>query len=160
MATYNKRGYKPKTKEEKVEEVEQQSTTAEVFNTLDETASKTEDFVAKNQKYIFIIRQVSSYLIFPGDFENPGLLDECLFYCPCVGSPYKEYRRNRFCTEIEQCTRRAPSLSVIGGRSKQETSKRFSHFSTTSTNNKQHTHTHTHTEQWLGKRKLTFIEER
>lgn len=55
MATYNKRGYKPKTKEEKVEEVEQHSTTAEVFNTLDETASKTEDFVAKNQKYIFII---------------------------------------------------------------------------------------------------------
>ena len=55
MATYNKRGYKPKTVEEKVEEVEQHSTTAEVFNTLDETASKTEDFVAKNQKYIFII---------------------------------------------------------------------------------------------------------
>jgi tetratricopeptide (TPR) repeat protein len=55
MATYNKRGYKPKTKEEKVEEVEQHSTTAEVFNTLDETASKTEAFVEKNQKYIFII---------------------------------------------------------------------------------------------------------
>lgn len=55
MATYNKRGYKPKTKEEKVEEVEQHSTTAEVFNSLDETASKTEDFVEKNQKYIFII---------------------------------------------------------------------------------------------------------
>ncbi len=55
MATYNKRGYKPKTVEEKVVEVEQHSTTAEVFNTLDETVSKTEDFVAKNQKYIFII---------------------------------------------------------------------------------------------------------
>ncbi|MFD0989822.1 tol-pal system YbgF family protein [Mariniflexile jejuense] len=55
MATYNKRGYKPRTVEEKVEEVEQHSTTAEVFNTLDETASKTEDFVAKNQKYIFIV---------------------------------------------------------------------------------------------------------
>ena len=55
MATYNKRGYKPKTKEEKVEEVEQHSTTAEVFNTLDESASKTEAFVEKNQKYIFII---------------------------------------------------------------------------------------------------------
>ncbi|MDO7171786.1 tetratricopeptide repeat protein [Mariniflexile sp. AS56] len=55
MATYNKRGYKPKTKEEKVEEVEQHSTTAEVFNTLDESASKTEEFVEKNQKYIFVI---------------------------------------------------------------------------------------------------------
>lgn len=55
MATYNKRGYKPKTKEEKVEVTEQNSTTAEVFNSLDESASKTEDFIAKNQKNIFII---------------------------------------------------------------------------------------------------------
>ncbi|MDX1272541.1 hypothetical protein, partial [Bizionia paragorgiae] len=57
MATYKKRGYKPKTEKEVVEHehVEENSTTAEVFNTLDETASKTEDFVAKNQKYIFII---------------------------------------------------------------------------------------------------------
>ncbi len=59
MATYQKRGYKPKTKKEKeVEEViidEKDSTTAEVFNTLDETASKTEDWVIKNQKYIFVI---------------------------------------------------------------------------------------------------------
>tara|TARA_R110002050_G_scaffold281956_2_gene429633 strand:+ start:2714 stop:3484 length:771 start_codon:yes stop_codon:yes gene_type:complete len=55
MATYNKRGYKPKNKEEKEHNIEEGSTTAEVFNTLDETASKTEDFVAKNQKYIFII---------------------------------------------------------------------------------------------------------
>lgn len=55
MATYNKRGYKPKTKAEKEQNIEEGSTTAEVFNTLDETASKTEAFVAKNQKYIFII---------------------------------------------------------------------------------------------------------
>ncbi|GIZ10314.1 tetratricopeptide repeat protein [Flavobacterium sp. UMI-01] len=58
MATYNKRGYKtPKEKEvkESVEEVlidEKDSTTAEVFSKLDETASKTEDWVAKNQKAI------------------------------------------------------------------------------------------------------------
>ena len=59
MATYNKRGYKaPKPEEAKVEnEFEEvidttDSTTAEVFNTLDETASKTEDWVAKNQKMI------------------------------------------------------------------------------------------------------------
>lgn len=62
MATYSKRGYKaPKEKEEKldtnfIEDVnvdEKDSTTAGVFNSLDQTASKTEEFVAKNQKYIF-----------------------------------------------------------------------------------------------------------
>ena len=52
MATYKKRGYKPKTKKEKEEVVEENSTTAEVFNTLDESASKTEEWVVKNQNYI------------------------------------------------------------------------------------------------------------
>jgi tetratricopeptide (TPR) repeat protein len=58
MATYNKRGYKS-TKEKEVKDVtedikvlEKDSTTAGVFSTLDETASKTEDFVAKNQRII------------------------------------------------------------------------------------------------------------
>ncbi|WP_298521153.1 hypothetical protein [uncultured Kordia sp.] len=57
MATYKKRGYKVKTKVEKEKEVsaeEIDSTTAEVFNTLDETASKTEEWVAGNQKFIFM----------------------------------------------------------------------------------------------------------
>lgn len=53
MATYKKRGYKPKTDKEKVEAIEDNSTTAGVFNTLDESASKTEEWVANNQKYIF-----------------------------------------------------------------------------------------------------------
>ena len=59
MATYNKREYKaPKEKEVKEEGVEaviideKDSTTAEVFSKLDETATITEDFVAKNQKVI------------------------------------------------------------------------------------------------------------
>jgi tetratricopeptide (TPR) repeat protein len=58
MATYSKRGYKtPKERAEKdtVEGTnvdEKDSTTAGVFTTLDETASKTEAFVAKNQNYI------------------------------------------------------------------------------------------------------------
>ena len=58
MATYNKRGYKsPKEKEvnEGVDAViidDKDSTTAEVFSKLDETASRTEDWVAKNQKVI------------------------------------------------------------------------------------------------------------
>lgn len=64
MATYNKRGYKaPKPQEEKeavevqpVEETfEGHSTTADVFNTLDEGASKTEAWVEKNQKLIYIV---------------------------------------------------------------------------------------------------------
>ncbi|MBC7607857.1 MAG: hypothetical protein H7199_13015 [Burkholderiales bacterium] len=62
MATYNKRGYKnPKEKEEKtdsnfIENVnvdEKDSTTAGVFNSLDQTASRTEEWVARNQKVIF-----------------------------------------------------------------------------------------------------------
>lgn len=52
MATYKKRGYKPKTQAEKTEALEDSSTTAEVFNTLDESASKTEEWVVKNQNYI------------------------------------------------------------------------------------------------------------
>jgi tetratricopeptide (TPR) repeat protein len=59
MATYNKRGFKaPKPKE--VEDIEENvdidakdSTTAEVFNTLDVGASKAEEWVVRNQKYIF-----------------------------------------------------------------------------------------------------------
>jgi len=58
MATYSKRGYKaPKERavDDSTESLnidEKDSTTAEVFSTLDETASKTEDFVAKNQNFI------------------------------------------------------------------------------------------------------------
>jgi tetratricopeptide (TPR) repeat protein len=60
MATYKKRGYKPKTKAEGVED---KSTTAEVFNTLDEGASKAEEWVAKNQKYIFVIVGLAAVII-------------------------------------------------------------------------------------------------
>ena len=58
MATYSKRGYKaPKEKAvddaaENINIDEKDSTTAGVFSTLDETASKTEAFVAKNQNFI------------------------------------------------------------------------------------------------------------
>ncbi|UOB16897.1 tetratricopeptide repeat protein [Abyssalbus ytuae] len=52
MATYKKRGYKPQTKKEAEHIEETESTTAEVFSTLDEKASKTEEWVAGNQKYI------------------------------------------------------------------------------------------------------------
>jgi predicted negative regulator of RcsB-dependent stress response len=61
MATYKKRGYKPKTEKEQedIEKdgkpyVEGESTTQEVFDNLDEGAGKTEEWVAENQKPIFI----------------------------------------------------------------------------------------------------------
>ncbi len=63
MATYKKRGYKPENKEEQQNKVEDESTTAEVFNTLDEGAGKTEAWVAKNQKYIFIIIGAAAVII-------------------------------------------------------------------------------------------------
>lgn len=53
MATYKKRGYKPKTKVEKEADVIEDSTTAEVFTSLDQGASRTEEWVEKNQKAIF-----------------------------------------------------------------------------------------------------------
>ena len=62
MATYKKK-YKAKTKEEKEHNIEEGSTTAEVFNTLDESASKTEAFVEKNQKYIFVIIGVVAFAV-------------------------------------------------------------------------------------------------
>lgn len=56
MATYKKRGNKKiKNNAGEVESaIERNSDTAKVFNTLDETASKSEDWVIKNQKNIFI----------------------------------------------------------------------------------------------------------
>ena len=50
MATYKKKGYKPSNKEEQKKQVEEESTTAEVFNTLDEGAGRAETWVAENQK--------------------------------------------------------------------------------------------------------------
>lgn len=52
MATYKKRGFKPKNKAEEKQFDEQESTTAEVFSTLDESASRSEEWVSKNQNYI------------------------------------------------------------------------------------------------------------
>lgn len=69
MATYKKRGYKPKTKAEKQDALEDNSTTAEVFNTLDESASKAEEWAVKNQNYIIgivagIVVVILGYLAF------------------------------------------------------------------------------------------------
>jgi len=50
MATYKKRGSKPS---KEIISQEEHSTTAEVFNTLDETASKSEQWVERNSKTLF-----------------------------------------------------------------------------------------------------------
>ncbi|MBU2996503.1 tetratricopeptide repeat protein [Cellulophaga baltica] len=80
MATYKKRGYKAKeVKIETTEEVEfneQDSTTAEVFNTLEESASKSEEWVSKNQNYILgviavIAVAVLGYLAFEQFVKQP-----------------------------------------------------------------------------------------
>ena len=80
MATYKKRGYKPKTKAEKEIEVEEGSTTAEVFNTLDEGASKTEAWVEKNQKFIFgvvgvIAIAVLGYILYQKFIMEPNQIE-------------------------------------------------------------------------------------
>jgi len=76
MATYKKRGFKPKNKEEEAKLEEHDSTTAEVFNTLDEGASKTEEWVQKNQNYILgvigvIAVGVLAYLGYHQFIQNP-----------------------------------------------------------------------------------------
>lgn len=60
MATYKKTGSKLKKSKNKTEA---HSTTADVFNTLDETASRSEKFVIKNQKTIFIVLGLIAVLI-------------------------------------------------------------------------------------------------
>ena len=54
MATYKKRGAKKSLSSEKIVDVTEESTTAEVFETLDNTASKTEEWVFKYQNIILV----------------------------------------------------------------------------------------------------------
>lgn len=85
MATFNKRGYKsPKEKAEKsdnnyIEDVNvdaKDSATAKAFDTLDQSASRAEDFVAKNQKYILgfltlVAVATVSYLLYQKFIAEP-----------------------------------------------------------------------------------------
>lgn len=80
MATYKKRGGKPKTKVEPVDFEDDDSTTAEVFSTLDEGANKTEQWVVKNQKAIFVVigiiaLLVLAYLAYDKFIEEPRELE-------------------------------------------------------------------------------------
>jgi tetratricopeptide (TPR) repeat protein len=87
MATYKKRGYKPKNKVEEVQVEQMESTTAEVFSSLDEGASKTEQWVAKNQNFILgvigvIVVGVLVYLAYDSFIVGPKEKDASndLFY--------------------------------------------------------------------------------
>ena len=62
MATYKKRGRS--SKKDQLQEIDEQSTTAEVFNTLDETASKSEKWVEKNSKILFVSLILVAAVIF------------------------------------------------------------------------------------------------
>jgi tetratricopeptide (TPR) repeat protein len=89
MATYNKRGYKaPKPKDDKIDNEfiddvpvdTTDSTTAEVFNTLDESASRAEDFVAKNQKILLgivgvLAFEAISYMLYAKFVVEPNEID-------------------------------------------------------------------------------------
>jgi hypothetical protein len=64
MATYKKKGSKSKSSRNKLEELENKSATAGIINTLDDGASKTEQWVATNQKYLFITIALVASLVF------------------------------------------------------------------------------------------------
>jgi tetratricopeptide (TPR) repeat protein len=67
MATYKKK-YKPEGKKQEQLAENMESTTAEVFNTLDETASKSEQWIEKNSKPLFftLVGIVVVFLAFLG----------------------------------------------------------------------------------------------
>ena len=80
MATYQKKGYKPKKKEEVEEQLHDESTTAEVFDSLDEGANRTEAWVEKNQKAILIgiavvVIAVLGYLVYEKFIQQPKELE-------------------------------------------------------------------------------------
>ncbi|MAW94570.1 MULTISPECIES: tetratricopeptide repeat protein [unclassified Leeuwenhoekiella] len=80
MATYQKRGYKPKKEEEVEEQLHDESTTAEVFDSLDEGANRTEAWVEQNQKPILIgiaviVIAVLGYLGYEKFIQQPKELE-------------------------------------------------------------------------------------
>ncbi len=78
MATYKKKGYKKEKKTgNDLEYLSKESTTAEVFTSLDEGASKLEKFLEKNQKWIFtglaaIIVLVAGYMWYDKNVKQPN----------------------------------------------------------------------------------------
>jgi len=75
MATYKKRGFKNKATSSKAEGLENKSTTANVFNTLDEGSSKTQKWVEKNQNKILGVVAVIAVIVI-GVFSYSKLILE------------------------------------------------------------------------------------
>ena len=80
MATYKKRGYKKSFALEVEKRIEDGSATAEVFEKLDSTASKTEEWISKYQIFIiigvgFIALSVLSYLGYQNYILEPKKLE-------------------------------------------------------------------------------------
>ena len=75
MATYKKRGFKNKASSSKAEALENKSTTANVFNTLDEGSSKTQQWVERNQNKILVLVAIISIIVI-GVFAYSKLINE------------------------------------------------------------------------------------
>ena len=75
MATYKKRGYKPGNKKEENQSDESAYETAGVLNTLDETASKSEQWIEKNSKPL-LITLISLVVVFLGYLGYNKFLEE------------------------------------------------------------------------------------
>ena len=91
MATYKKRGAKKSVTKSDLSEHQTDSTTAEVFETLDTTASKAEEFVAKYQNVILIVISLvtvgvlgslgyQSLVVEPNSREAVGELNQAQYY--------------------------------------------------------------------------------
>ena len=75
MATYKKRGFKNKATSSKAEALENKSTTANVFNTLDEGSSQTQQWVERNQNKILGLVAIISIIVI-GVFAYSKLIKE------------------------------------------------------------------------------------
>lgn len=91
MSTYKKRGQKKSSSPISVGQVGQESTTADVFNTLDTSATKTEQLVSKYQNLIIIAIVVialsvlsylgyRNYIYQPKKIEAVGELSQAQYY--------------------------------------------------------------------------------
>ena len=91
MATYKKRGYKKSIAADPERQVELESTTAEVFEKLDSTASKSEEWISKFQNFILsgvgIIALLvlsylgyQSYILEPKKIEAVSELSQAQYY--------------------------------------------------------------------------------
>ena len=62
MATYKKRGFKNRASKGKLGEIETKSTTASVFNSLDEGSSKTQKWVEKIKILFYMLLPLFAFL--------------------------------------------------------------------------------------------------